>query len=391
VLVIGAGPAGCAAARVLAGAGLRVVLADARPFPRDKVCGDGLISDALGALETLGLLNRVAREWTRVSELRVVAPSGRAVPLGGDFACLPRRTLDRLLCEGACEAGARFQPGLTAVGPLEREGRVSGARFTHEGREVRVHAAVTLLATGANATALRAFGIAAPLQPDAVAGRAYFEAPPEVAAQHRHLVIAYDREWCPGYGWIFPSPGNRFNIGVGLFAGAAGHGRLHAFWTFFTTRFPAAAAIVGASRRVSEFRGAPLRTGFGAAQLGRPGLLAIGEAAAVTYPATGEGIGKAMESGVLAAALCRQAVAGDRRIETLPEVYGAEFRRQFAPRYRAYAVAQSWASRPLMLDLLAARATRGRFARQELEALVAERGDARSLFSARGLVKALMR
>ena len=122
-----------------------------------------------------------------------------------------------------------------------------------------------------------------------------------------------------------------------------------------------------------------------------PGLLTIGEAAAVTYPATGEGIGKAMESGMLAAALCRQAVAGERRIETLAEVYGAEFRRQFAPRYRAYAVAQSWASRPFMLDLLAARATRGRFAREELEALVAERGDARSLFSARGLMKALMR
>ena len=38
-----------------------------------------------------------------------------------------------------------------------------------------------------------------------------------MAARFRSLVIGYDRSWCPGYGWIFPSPGGRFNIGVGLF------------------------------------------------------------------------------------------------------------------------------------------------------------------------------
>ena len=44
VLIAGAGPAGCGAARSLAQRGLRVILVDQRSFPRDKVCGDGLIS-----------------------------------------------------------------------------------------------------------------------------------------------------------------------------------------------------------------------------------------------------------------------------------------------------------------------------------------------------------
>ena len=55
VLVIGAGPAGSAAAWALARAGLRVALVDQQAFPRDKVCGDGLIPDALGALDQMGL------------------------------------------------------------------------------------------------------------------------------------------------------------------------------------------------------------------------------------------------------------------------------------------------------------------------------------------------
>ena len=50
VLVVGAGPAGSAAAQLLARAGREVVLVDGQAFPRDKVCGDGLIPDAHHAL-----------------------------------------------------------------------------------------------------------------------------------------------------------------------------------------------------------------------------------------------------------------------------------------------------------------------------------------------------
>ena len=55
VLVIGAGPAGSACAQVLAQDGLNVLLADQHAFPRDKVCGDGLIPDAHHALRKLGV------------------------------------------------------------------------------------------------------------------------------------------------------------------------------------------------------------------------------------------------------------------------------------------------------------------------------------------------
>jgi flavin-dependent dehydrogenase len=332
----------------------------------------------------------VAHDAVHVGELCLTVPSGRAVRLRGDYGCIPREQLDFLLWDGAREAGACVLEAFTGTGVLERSGRVVGMRFLSPAGPHEIQADVTLLATGANTVPLRACGLDAAAQPDAVAGRAYFEATPELAARFRSLTIVYLGDWCPGYGWIFPSPGHRFNIGVGLFAGSAGGGRLQQFWRDFLDRCPAAAAIAAGSRQVAPFRGAPLRTGLSRGLFGRPGLLVIGEAAATTYPATGEGIGKAMESGLLAAAVAADCGAGRLDVERAPAAYGAEFRARFERRYSAYAVAQRWASHPLVLNLIAARATTGRFAREELEALVSERGDAHRLFSPWGLARALV-
>jgi geranylgeranyl reductase family protein len=391
-LVIGAGPAGAAAAWALARAGCRVALADRETFPRDKTCGDGLIPDALEALDAMGLRAAIAREAVRPPALHIHAPDGTAVVLESEFLCLPRLRLDALLVAAAADAGAEVLTPLDAQGSIEAGGRVCGARFASPQGERAIDARFTFLATGANATAARAFGLPMPPKPDAVAGRAYFRVPPSFAASHPHLSIVFERSLCPGYGWIFPGPDLRYNVGVGFFAdGDAAPRSLHDLWERFTTRFAPASALVAASEPLTPFRGAPLRTGLQHATLGRPGLLVLGDAAAMTYPCTGEGIGKAMQSGLLAAALAGEALAGRRRDDSVHGDYDSEFRRQFAPRYRAYQTAQAWSSRPWLLNLLAARANRGRFVRRELEALVAERGNAQRLFSVPGFVRAAFR
>jgi len=389
VLIIGAGPAGSAAARILSREGVDVVLVDQRTFPRDKVCGDGLISDSLHALSVLGLDQDVRREAWYGSELRLYSPDGTHVSLHGEFACLPRERLDAILLDAAVAAGARFVHGAGRT-PLLDGGRVVGASVTAERVERPIRARVTILAAGANLTTLKAFGVPGPMKPEAVAGRAYFQAPATLGSEIEHLVIAYQRDWCPGYGWIFPAPGRRFNIGVGLFGATATRGGLHQFFDFFCRTFPPATRLLAGATCVRPFRGAPVRSGLEQSSFGRPGLLAVGESVATTYSATGEGIGKAMESGILAAEMAIDALRGERPIDRLEDHYREEFTRRFMGRYRAYRVAQRWACRPLILNFLARRANAGKYVQEELEALVAERGGA-TLFSASGLLKALFR
>lgn len=390
VLIVGAGPAGSAAAWALARAGLQVVLADQQSFPRDKVCGDALIPDALGAIDMMGLRPIVDAEAARLPELRVYAPSGTYFALSGDFCCFPRARLDELLVGTARTAGATLLERATAVAPLAHGDDVTGARFTSSSGDLEIRARMTLLATGANATAMNAFGLHAALKPNAVAGRAYFDVPERLASSFRHLCIAYEKSMCPGYGWIFPGPNRRFNIGVGYFSSSTRDlPSLHDLWARFTSRFAPAAAIVRESVQVAEFRGAPLRTGLLGASFGRSGLLAVGESAAMTYPGTGEGIGKAMESGFLAARMVIEVLSSQRPASDVHTAYEAEFRRRYGSRYRAYAIAQAASSHPWLVNYLAWRANAGSFVQRELQTLVTERGDATRLFSIRGLVTSL--
>lgn len=393
LLVIGAGPAGAAAARVLATAGCDVLLVDRCEFPRDKICGDGLISDALAALERLGLANAVRGESRASPALRVYAPNGTHVSAAIELGCLPRRRFDALLHDAAVDAGAAFLAPLELVAAIEDGERVAGARFrdARNGEVVTIDAAFTILATGAAVRPLETFSVCERRTPSAVAARIYVQVPHDVAATIRHFAISYDRRICPGYGWIFPGPGDVFNIGVAYFTDSrrrAPTENLRELLDRFLQGFEPARDIMAVSRGTSDVRGAPLRTALTGSRLSRPGLLVIGEACGLTYSFTGEGIGKAMESGILAGDILAPGSPLSRR--EAARQYAATTRSRFTERFRAYKVAQDWLAHPRLHDFLAWRGNAGTYVVEQMRALLLESGDPRALFSLGGMLKALV-
>ncbi|HSC27847.1 MAG TPA: geranylgeranyl reductase family protein [Vicinamibacterales bacterium] len=396
VLVIGAGPAGAAAARRAASRGLSVALVDRADFPRDKVCGDALIPDALSALAELGMSSILAA-GSRSAGLRVFAPDGTGVALAAESVCVPRRELDEALRTGAVEAGATFLPRHTLEAPLVNGEAVTGARFvqTGTGARVELRARATVLATGGSAGPLECFGVCRRSTPSATAGRIYVEVDPATSAGLTDLLISYDAAICPGYGWIFPGPRHTFNVGVGFFYDSRRRpnpANLRILLDRFLGTFPPAAALMRGARSISPLRGAPLRTAMTGADLARPGLLVAGDAAGLTYSLTGEGIGKAMQSGILAADVIAANPGDSHGAATrIAAAYAVELTARFGARFRAYRTAQGWVTSHAVGNLLARRANRGRFVRQQLEALIAENGDPRALFSLGGLARALWR
>ncbi|MFY7942302.1 MAG: NAD(P)/FAD-dependent oxidoreductase, partial [Burkholderiaceae bacterium] len=181
VLIIGAGPAGSAAARMLALAGWQVVLVDQHTFPRDKVCGDGLIPDAHNALRQLGVLHEVMLAANRAGHVACIGPRGGRVDVPGRLAVLPRKQLDDIVCRAAVQAGAQMVAPVRFVGAIEAEinGQMTvvGARlqgvgeYSNESREIR--AKWLVLATGAVPQALIAANMCDRRTPSGVALRGY--------------------------------------------------------------------------------------------------------------------------------------------------------------------------------------------------------------------------
>ena len=113
IAIVGAGPAGCAAAITAARARRRVVLIDRARFPRDKCCGDGLTTAALRHLEQLGLDTTQVPSFTTTDELVIRSGSGRLATLtfrsGGTAAAVCRRVdLDAALVALSRANGVTF-------------------------------------------------------------------------------------------------------------------------------------------------------------------------------------------------------------------------------------------------------------------------------------------
>jgi len=399
VLVVGAGPAGSACARTLASAGLDVVLVDQHAFPRDKICGDGLIPDAYAALRRLGVLDEVMAQAQPVRHVACIGPSGGRVDVPGTMAVLPRKQLDDILCRAAVSAGARLLPPARFQAPIDEKGVVVGARLklsegegAMSGQTHELRARWVVLATGAVPQALIAAGVCERRTPSGIALRGYVKNDAMVG-RIKALEVVWHRKLRPGYGWIFPCRDGVFNIGAGV---ADSHslersGRLgmkdvnlRDVLGAFTEFYAPARELMEGGRLIGEIKGAPLRCTLEGAKFSRPGLLVTGEAAGSTYSFTGEGIGKALETGILAAeAVLNGRIRGadDAGIRASYEAKLATLK----PRFGLYEKANRVNRHPWLADLVIWRAKKSERVLSRMAGVLNETSNPGNLVSVKGL------
>lgn len=398
VLVVGAGPAGSACARHLAVAGFDVLLVDQHDFPRDKVCGDGLIPDAHAALRRLGAYDEVMALAQPVAHVRCVATRGAYCDVPGTLSVLPRRQLDHLLVRHAVAGGARLATPVRFEAPLEEGGRVVGARLKTAAGLREVRSRWVVIASGAVPQALIAAGMCERHTPSGVALRGYVRNDAMVG-RIAQLQIVWHSRMKGGYGWIFPAPGGVFNIGAGLTGShvrtAGGKGRmqdvnLRRFFDAFCEVYAPARELMAGGTLQGELKGAPLRCSLVGARWSRPGMLVTGEAAGSTYAFSGEGIGKAMETAGLAADVLVAARAGGSGAEdaAVRARYEATLR-AIKPKFDLYESASNVNHRPWLTDLVVWRANRSPRILRRMSGVLEETQNPGRLLSWKGIAKLL--
>jgi menaquinone-9 beta-reductase len=331
VVVVGAGPAGSAAAAWACRAGRDVLVIDSAQFPRDKACGDGLTPRAVLELQRLGL-----GPWL---EGRVQHRGLRLVGFGGDVevewpgpsfpavsSAVPRTELDDRIRMVAADDGAKMLLGVKAVDVRhDSSGRVSSL-LLDSGAEIGCRSLI--VADGARSPLGRVLGRQWHQQTVyGVAVRGYIATPradePWITS---HLELrSPEGRVLPGYGWIFPLGNGEVNIGVGALA---------------TSKRPADAALrplmsyyTSLRRKEWGFEGEPrlalsalLPMGGAVSGVAGPNWMLIGDAAACVNPLNGEGIDYGLETGRLAAEMLG---VGDLS-SAWPEVLSSHYARAFS-------------------------------------------------------------
>ncbi len=360
VIVVGAGPAGCAAAALLAREGVHTLLLEKSSAPPPKVCGEYLSPGCLRILEGLGALHALRAAGAQpIHGMRVhtargrswhaLYPRSRQRPGAAHGLAIPRETLDRLLLGIAVESGAHYLPGFQ-VSDLLWEGKgVVGIRGRQDGRAASTRGRLVVGADGRNSVVARRLGgVTRPGWLDKLALVAHMEGV-QRADDAGEIFLGADR-----YAILNPIGPGLTNVGLVLSrrdfcpdADPAGFLEEMAGTLPGLAARLAFASLLGSVRRLG-----PLA--HRANRLTAPGCLLVGDAAGFLDPFTGEGIYAGLRSAELAARFAVPELGRSRSAAPALQAYSVAWTREIASRWRLCSWLQHAVRRPRLADRIVA-------------------------------------
>ena len=327
VCILGAGPAGAAAALKLSRLGIPCILIDKATFPRDKICGDGIshrvmdivrkwidpsVAERFAAAKTIhldswGLLFEGTKQNHFDIEYRPFKDKTKETPSG--FVC-KRYEFDNFLVNEVRNCPnvtllenveiTDFQSFTEGVSP-DKEASNNGWILKNKTSDLVVQTRLLLVADGAHSRFARHIGgIEMDSKHYMASVKAYYK---DVTGFHtdNYLEFYFHKDFLPGYFWIFPLPNGEANVGIAIVSEEVSLRKLNlkkclqeVIDSKFKERFRDA-------KLIGDIQGYGLPLGSKKRKLSGNHYMLLGDAACLIDPLTGEGIANALVSGAVAA------------------------------------------------------------------------------------------
>jgi len=305
ITIIGAGPAGCAAALALRNSGLHVAVIDKHIFPRDKVCGDAIPGRAIACLkeiypsfsDELALLDKKL-----VTKSTACFYNNKTV----EFNWVQEAyTSTRMDFDNFLFSIVKTKTQVEIFEGIEiKDITKSKNGFNVYARNNKIVFATTMIigADGINGiTAKKLAGYQIDRKHHVASVRAYYKNID--ALKETRTEIYFDKKYLPGYFWIFPLNDGISNVGFGMLSEDVAQKNINLKKSFydFIERSQTLQNKFKPAKQEGNLMGCGLPLGSKWVSMSGDNFILTGDAASLIDPASGSGIGNAVLSGQFAA------------------------------------------------------------------------------------------
>lgn len=315
VVIVGAGPSGCAASITLSKKKVPHLIIDKAVFPRDKICGDALSGKVLDQFKKLDIdlhadAASAMQSFIGSSGVKFAAPNGKYIDIPFD----PHQTLftpsgyiskridfDHYFTKKIDSPYATFVQGAELLSAAYSGDGVL-LKIRCEGKEHDVATSMVIASEGDRSVIGKTFGSIQKEPEHYSAGiRSYYTG---VTGFHEQnfIELHFLKEVLPGYFWIFPLPNGMTNVGVGMLSASVSKKKVDLKKAMLKAieENPTIRHRFKDAKPVDKIYGWGLPLGSKKRKLSGAHFLLTGDAGSLIDPFTGEGIGNAVTSGILA-------------------------------------------------------------------------------------------
>ena len=330
IIVVGGGPAGTTAARKAAEQGVSVAL-----FHRNNEigvpvrCAEGISRKIFE--KYIGVEN-IKESWiaSEVDTLRFISPSNFSVDtkVKETGYVLNRRNFDLDLALWATEKGVSIFTGCN-VYKVEKKSNYSNVYIDNYGKKHKVKTKLVIAADGVESGIAKFFGIDTTLSKNDIDSCAQVLAM-NIEMQSNRVEFWVSPTIAPGgYIWLFPKGENIANIGIGISGNNNANKTAKEYLSeFLKEKFP------NASYMTNIAGGVPIAKTL--KSFVADGLIIVGDAARVSNPTTGEGIGPALSTGMRAGKVAGKAIIENNVSEKYLKSYEKEWRKESGKHHNFY-------------------------------------------------------